>query len=181
MSTIYVDNLEPNLGSRVLAAGHVVQVVYGELTGKVTYNQQSFGNIGLSATITPTSASSKILITICFGRLGTNQTNGDHGAAIKVLRGSVDSDLNGLADGNRPRAAFKIEGRVFNNDHTHGGYGMTGIDSPATTSSVTYTVQAWNQSSSYPLTINASHADLNVNEDYAVRTKSFIILQEIAQ
>lgn len=187
MSTLYVDNLAPNLGSQVEIpqlkplAGSVVQVQYGELTSRVVYNQQSFGNIGLSATITPTSATSLILINICFGRLCTTQTNGDHGGAIRVMRGSVDSDLNGVADGSRPRAAFKFEGRSFNNDHQHGGYGMTGMDAPNTTSPITYNVQAWNQSSSYALIINGSGTNPDVATDYAVRTKSFITLMEIAQ
>jgi hypothetical protein len=187
MSTIYVDNLQPNLGSQVEIpqlkplSGSIVQVQYGELTSRVVYNQQSFGNIGLSATITPTSDTSLILITICFGRLCTTQTNGDHGGAIRVMRGGVDSGLNGVADETRPRAAFKFEGRTFNADHQHGGYGMTGIDNPNTTSSTTYTVQAWNQSASYPLIINGSDSNNNTAQDYAVRTKSFIILQEIAQ
>ena len=45
MSTLYVDNLEPNLGSRVLAAGHVVQVVQAthttqtELTTTATWTR----------------------------------------------------------------------------------------------------------------------------------------------
>ena len=187
MSTLYVDNLEPNLGSQVEIpdlkplAGSVVQCKYGELSARTSYNVQSFGSIGLSATITPTSTSSIILITICFGRLGTSQTNGDHGGAIRVMRNGVDSGLNGVSDGSRPRAAFKFEGRQYNADHAKGGYSMTGIDSPSSTSSLTYDVQAWNQAAEYPLIINGSHANSNGYSDYNSRTKSFIVLQEIAQ
>ena len=165
----------------VPSAGQIVQVQYGELSSRVIYNNQAFGSIGLSATITPTSASSLILITICFGRLSTSQTTGDHGGAIRVMRNGVDSGLNGVSDGSRPLGAFKFEGRQFNADHATGGYGMTGIDAPSSTSTLTYDVQAWNQTSGYPLVINGSHADSNAYYDYNVRTKSFIILQEIAQ
>lgn len=173
--------LDASGGTLTPSSGQVVQVRYGELSSRVTYNNQSFGSIGLSATITPTSATSLILITICFGRLSTSQTNGDHGGAIRVMRNGVDSGLNGPSDGSRPRAAFKFEGRQYNGDHAAGGYGMTGIDAPSSTSALTYDVQAWNQASAYPLIINGSHTNGNNYQDYHSRTKSFIILQEIAQ
>ena len=62
MSTLYVDNLQPNLGSRVMAAGHVVQVVSAETNSQVQNTTTSYIDTGLTATITPTSASSKIAI-----------------------------------------------------------------------------------------------------------------------
>jgi len=63
MSTLYVDNLEPNLGSRVMAAGHVVQVVHNTQSGNAnTSSGTSWTDTGLSVSITPTSSSSKILV-----------------------------------------------------------------------------------------------------------------------
>ena len=64
MSTLYVDNLQPNLGSRVMAAGHVVQVVQGPYSNRLNFNQSlTTGTTIYSApTITPTSSNSKILI-----------------------------------------------------------------------------------------------------------------------
>jgi hypothetical protein len=192
MSTLYVDNLEPNLGSQVVIpdlkplAGSVVQVAFGELTTRVQSSTASWSDIGLSATITPQYANSKILISCFFGRIGSNQTNGDHGGAVRILRGVnnanfTDADINGVADGNRSRGIFKYEGRVFNNDHQHGGYGTVGFDTPNSTSSLTYKAQVWTQTGTYPTTINGSHANANSNTDYNLRTKSFLILQEIAQ
>ena len=63
MSTLYVDNLQPNLGSRVMAAGHVVQVVEGSSGTFHTFNGVS-GWLDLTASITPTSASSLILVKV---------------------------------------------------------------------------------------------------------------------
>ena len=38
------------------------------------------------------------------------------------------TDINGVADGNRSRGIFKYEGRVYNNDHHHlGGYGTVAL------------------------------------------------------
>ena len=66
MSTLYVDNLQPNLGSRVMAAGHVVQVVHASFDLQKTdlTNNQTFVNTHIAASITPSSTSSKILILI---------------------------------------------------------------------------------------------------------------------
>ena len=63
MSTLYVDNLQPNLGSRVMAAGHVVQVVQAASTTYLeTTTSGSWLNVGAVATIVPTSTTSKILL-----------------------------------------------------------------------------------------------------------------------
>lgn len=162
-------------------AGTILQVVFGELTSRVVYNQQSFGDIGLQATITPSSTSSRIYIVCTFGRCTTSQTNNDHGAAFRLLRNGVDSDLNGVASGSaRPRSMFTIPGNSFNADHNNGGYACAGVDSPATTSAITYKVQAWNQTSGYPLFINGSNTDSDEANFYRSRTKCMITLMEIA-
>ena len=66
MSTLYVDNLQPNLGSRVMAAGHVVQVVQATSTTNLTVSSGGGGTTwndsGATVTITPTVASSKVLV-----------------------------------------------------------------------------------------------------------------------
>ena len=163
-----------------MPAGAVLQVVTAELTTRVSMATESFQNTGLIGYITPSSASSKILITISFGRIQTAQTNGDHGCAVRLLRNGNDSDLNGVAASNRSRVLFTTGGASFNNEHANGGFSITGIDSPNTTSQITYNVQAWPQSSSYPLIINGTALDTNVsNQFYASRTKAIITMMEI--
>ena len=62
MSTLYVDNLEPNLGNTVHAAGHVVQCRHYEVGGSVQdVNTNAFAVIA-SVTFTPKFADSHILI-----------------------------------------------------------------------------------------------------------------------
>ena len=66
-SIIKVDQIQLSDGST--PTGSVLQVVhYQHGTGGVTYTNTSYSNTGIKATITPTSASSKILI-ICSMRL----------------------------------------------------------------------------------------------------------------
>jgi len=163
-----------------LPAGSVLQMVTAELTTRVAMSTTSFQNTGLIGYITPSSASSKILITISFGRIQTSNSTGDTGCAIRLMRGSVDSDLNGVADGNRSRALFTTGGQSYNLNHSKGGYGVTGIDSPNTTSQITYNVQGWPQHGSYPIIINGTSNNANDAEVYNVRTKAIITMMEIA-
>ena len=162
-----------------MPAGAVLQVVTAELTTRVSMATESFQNTGLIGYITPSSASSKILITISFGRIQTAQTNGDHGCAVRLLRNGNDSDLNGVDDGSRQRSLFTTGGDSYNANHSKGGYGVTGIDSPNTTSQITYNVQAWPQTSSQPIIINGTSTNSNSFQFYTSRTKAFITMMEI--
>ena len=81
MSTLYVDNLEPNLGSRVMAAGHVVQVVSASNGDSWSTTSGSYVDItDMSVTITPTSTTSKLLVT---GHISGAATNN---ARVSIFR-----------------------------------------------------------------------------------------------
>ena len=70
MSTLHVNKLKAAVGTTVSVAdghtfappGHVIQVVQSTLTSTVSGTGTSYNDSGLSAAITPTSASSKIFI-----------------------------------------------------------------------------------------------------------------------
>jgi len=87
MSTLYVDNLQPNLGSRVMAAGHVVQVQTKKWTN-TNFSTTSGGFVDVTdfyIDITPTSANSLILFqssiamvnaaTLGYARFAINDAN----------------------------------------------------------------------------------------------------------
>jgi len=170
----------PALGSAQMPTGSVLQVVTGELTSWVSLSTQSWQNTGLSGSITPSATSSKILITVSFGAAQTTQSNGDHTFSMRLLRNSSICDLNGAEDGIRPRALFSQGGHSYNAGHTLGGFSITGLDAPSTTSAITYSVQGWPQSSSYPLIINGPSNNSNESQTYAARTKAIITMMEIA-
>ena len=164
----------------VMPTGSVLQVVTAELTSWVSMSTTSWQDTGLSGTITPSSSSSKILITVSFGGAQTTQSNGDHGFSMRLLRNSSDSDLNGASAGNRPRALFHQGGFSYNSGHFTGGFSITGMDSPSTTSAITYKVQGWPQSSSYPIIINGPSNNSDEAQTYAARTKAHLTMVEIA-
>ena len=101
MSTLYVDNLQPNLGSRVMAAGHVVQVVYDNATGQsaavatVTNNLADTAT-GFYAEITPTSSDSKILVMLTSNLQHTGASN--QGIIWGMRRGTTPIARNGSSD-----------------------------------------------------------------------------------
>jgi len=62
MSTIKVDRIEPQDGLQNNAMGGIVQVVRAVHTGQVSSNSTTYVSTGLQASITPRSASNKIMV-----------------------------------------------------------------------------------------------------------------------
>ena len=103
-------------------AGNVIQVVQVGSNGGTT-TSTSFVDMGLSASITPTSSSSKILVIVN----GVIRTNGTVRAGFAIVRGSTSIQS-------------ATEMALFDGSQANSYY-ITVLDSPATTSSTTYKVQ----------------------------------------
>ena len=115
------------LPSTVIGAGAVLQVVQGTFgPSDTTTSSSTFIDTGLSASITPTNSSSKILVMVSqdMGK----QTN-DLNAIIQLVRGST-----ALATILNAYTASSASLLYINTGYTY-------LDSPATTSSTTYKTQ----------------------------------------
>jgi len=116
------------------ASGKVLQVVTAQITSATTISTTTLTDTGITATITPTAASSKILILItAVVRVGRNQDG--QGFVTKLLRGSTgiqDSTENGY---------IGLTG-VTTISNFFWPYATSYVDSPNTTSSTTYKLQA---------------------------------------
>jgi len=124
----------------------VVQVVSVALAqAGVTSTSSTYADTGLSATITPKSASNKILIFVSFNDIekGTNNTYG----GFRILRDATAISAIGFEAG-------------FNNTTTLSTNSIAAnyLDSPATTSAVTYKIQFNSQSNNSYIKINAGGA-----------------------
>jgi hypothetical protein len=180
MSTLRVNNID-NLGlddvitngvleSRALPSGSVLQVV--STTKTDTFSTTSAGSYaditGLTATITPTSTSSNILVLATVSH-GDNGSNSYH---LRLARGGTGIAV-GNADGSRTQAtspAFAVVASVGQVAH------LSHLDSPASTSALTYSVQLFiNGGTKF---INRSASDSNGTESF--RGVSSITLMEIA-
>lgn len=137
-------NLPSHAGSldRLERAGNILQVVNATTGTLVSNTNTTFVDTTLSASITPTSASSKILVlvnqTYYMASSGTYMGNG-----IRVLR-----DSTVLYQPNGDEAPSTVGSYDFYHNDTgatgNSGYGkgsITLLDSPNTTSATTYKTQ----------------------------------------
>jgi hypothetical protein len=123
-------------------AGAVLQVVNATYSVQTDFTTTSYVDTGLTATITPSSASSKILV-IVFQASLWKQTNAVY-AELQLLRAST--------------ALFRFEGEFGQNGSNSFGAGSAGtvyLDSPATTSSVSYKTQCYSSGATIQLQRNS--------------------------
>jgi hypothetical protein len=106
--------------------GKVLQVVTGTLGSAYTTTSTSYSDIGLSATITPSSASSRILV-ITTHNTSLNGSGGNFGGYINLLRTSTSI-----------QEILKYQQQ---NGYHDGPFTMAWVDSPSTTSATTYKTQ----------------------------------------
>jgi hypothetical protein len=151
-------------------AGAVIQVKSTAKTDTFTASTPNFADItGLSVSITPTSASNKILVMVGLGLIDTST---DAGTAFNIMR---DSTKVGAGD----TAGSRTTGSIGRVNLTGTGYvgAYNFLDSPATTSATTYKVQyfAAGATNAY---LNRTNTDSN--SDAYPRTISTITVIEVA-
>lgn len=106
--------------------GAVLQVVAGSTSTTVTTTSGTYIDTGLTATITPKSASSKILVFVT--QSGVSK-DGNTGVNLRLFRAStqIGNATAGYTD--------------TTTSNTAGDLSLTVLDSPSTTASVTYKTQ----------------------------------------
>ena len=133
-----------SVASSQLPTGTVLQVVQAQKTDTFSTSSSSFVDItGLSVSITPTSASNKILVFFVVQIAPSN--SGWFGTQAKLLRNSTDIAV-GDASGSNPRVTIDASTNVQNSVLIL-PFTMQWLDSPTTTSSVTYKLQLRNTQS----------------------------------
>ena len=155
--------------------GAILQVVQGVKTNTFSTTsaaETAFVDTGLSASITPSSSSNKVLICWNMG-IGSS---GDNVTYMKLQRGSTDIFL-GDADSSRVRTtqAKGGPGGGWQIWYTSGQY----LDSPSTTSATTYK-WVWASNGAATSYMNRSHRDHTSTNDEDARCASSITLMEVA-
>jgi hypothetical protein len=115
------------------SAGCVLQVVQATTTTQVSNSTTTFVDTNLTATITPKFTTSKVLV-IVNQSIWKQTTNVSNGVDLKLIRNSTDLG----------RFAYAI---LFTNSalEVYGSVSVSYLDSPASTSAVTYKTQLANQ------------------------------------
>ena len=154
--------------------GKVLQVLQAVKTDTFTMTGTSFTDItGLSVSITPSAATSKILI---MAQVSYAVTSGDC-AGVKVLRGSTDIYIGDAAS---PRYQVSIPVPTIGTNVNYNNLSGTIIylDSPSTTSSTTYKLQARAGGASTLFYLNRSQNDAG-SDTTINRAASSITVMEI--
>ena len=133
MSTLKVTNLQ-KLDGTTFPIGKFGQVVQGSASTAVNVTSSSFTDTGLTATITPTATTSKVMIHVS-QMLSSDRDNEDCWSRLRLVR-----DGSGLSGLEWSKIEWDEAGGV---GATKAG-GITTfcyLDSPATTSAVVYKLQ----------------------------------------
>ena len=191
MSQIKVNSIIPVAGVPTGGGGGIIQVISNttrDSTGSISCAAAATDGSNYvdipdqNVTITPTSSSSKILIS--FAQMGESSISGHQLSFIleRAISGGATTQIKGAAAGSRPRI-FVPASISYDRDETStaemgncAGY----LDSPNTTSAVTYTVQAgMNSNNSGTYYYNRTVQDTNSQYDYE-RGLSWITVMEVS-
>jgi hypothetical protein len=133
--------------------GKVLQVVQGTTSTLVTNGTNVYADTGLTATITPSSASSKVLVIVAQNGVAKRTSNAGNAVVINLLRGATGICLFAAYSG----------WTGSNLDNAIGSSGVTFLDTPATTSATTYKTQFKND-------LNTTNVQVQFSSDVSTIT-----------
>ena len=119
------------VNTALAGSGGVLQVVNATYSTQSSTTSTSYIDTGLTASITPSSSSSKILVIVHQTGIGKVAGGGGYRIAINLLRGSTQLTQFELGSAYTSSSLINIIG----------GTGVCYLDSPSTTSSTTYKTQ----------------------------------------
>jgi hypothetical protein len=173
-STMRFDKWENSLGQPY---GTVLQVKSAAKTDTFVTSSQTYTTAtGLTATITPFSTSSKVLITAQISFAPADPIGNNGLGFFKVTRGGTDIYI-GDAGNNRVRTVFGGRNTLNRNITLESGF-IQFLDSPSSTSALTYQVEVRGVDGA-SVYINRSSDDQDINN--RPRGASSITVMEIAQ
>ena len=144
--------------------GKVLQVVYGSTSTFASSTSTTYADTNLSATITPSSSSSKVLVLVTQQGCGRASSTAGGYMKAKLLRDSTDILL--ISD------VFAFTGGSVSIQNNGNTLAANYLDSPSTTSAVTYKTQYASASAGLEVTCQYYYSAQANN-------KSTIILMEI--
>ena len=171
MSELRTNRIIPRDGLPSGSSGGIIQVRSTTITNAPTFTQTSYTDVtGLSVSITPTRSDSKILIFATVHGIGNQDTQ----AYFRFMRDSTPICV-GTSVGSRVAATM---GSLYEDQENDvNSCSQNFLDSPSTTSAVTYKIQTRTQGAG-TLYINRSRTD--VNSANSGRFTSTITVMEVS-
>jgi hypothetical protein len=178
MSQLRVNTITDVSGTgSTYAPGHVIQVVS---TAKTDSFSATLGGTngrasvtGLTASITPSSVSSKILVMVMM-----NVSTQSDQFGVVLTRGGTDLAVGDAAGNRQRRTAFAYPGP---DGYSGEVVNITFLDSPASTSTLTYGLDLGNTLADLAKVVAVNRTATDGNFTTVPRTASTITLMEIAQ
>ena len=136
-SQLRVDKILPVDGAPTNGGGGIIQVQMGTLTDRFNTSSSTMVDTGLSVSITPKFATSKILVNVSLGSLANSSAK--RRAFMTIVRDSTNVIVGDADTGDEVTAA--VCPRSDDDSHTQIPVSFMVLDSPATTSATTYKVQ----------------------------------------
>ena len=146
--------------------GKILQILNGSTSTESSTSSTSFSDNGLSLAITPSATSSKILVMVNVGVQSSANTY-NAGVSIKLLRDSTTIHT--------PYLNSEVYGFFYASSSTANmldRYPLTVLDSPNTTSSITYKTQH--------AALSTSHTTKSQPSGSGGTSTSYITLMEVA-
>ena len=136
MSTLSVDTIQgkTTAGTVAMPSGSVVQLVTNEYSTFTAVSSSTYVDSGLTCQITPKFSSSKIFIQ-CNMHFRTMHTSVDSGGGWKIFRDSTEVKASAV------NYAIYIYDADANQIEFRGWQAWNFLDSPSSTSQITYKVQ----------------------------------------
>ena len=132
MSIIRTNQITNTAGdASPIIPGCVLQVVQGGRTSRATVSGTTFTDIGVSASITPKSTTSKILVTVS-GILSNNTNNGYY-SLLKLFRNDTE-----IGSGTGASNYNSFVAHLMTANYETNGFSQQHLDSPNSISEITY-------------------------------------------
>ena len=173
MSELRTNRIVPRDGLPSGSSGGIIQVKMGTFTDRFTTNSATMVDTGLSVSITPTRADSKILVNVSLGSFANG--TGLKRAFMNIVRDSTNVIVGDADTGHEVTAAVNTRASGYASG-TQIPLSFMVLDSPNTTSAVTYKVQASIGSDSGNVYLNYAES----NDQYSGNTASTIVVMEVS-
>ena len=173
MSELRTNRIVPRDGLPSGSSGGIIQVKMGTFTDRFTTNSATMVDTGLSVSITPTRADSKILVNVSLGSFANG--TGLKRAFMNIVRDSTNVIVGDADTGHEVTACVNTRASGYASG-TQIPLSFMVLDSPNTTSAVTYKVQASIGSDSGNVYLNYAES----NDQYSGNTASTIVVMEVS-
>ena len=167
--------------AKMVASGGVLQVKQTTKTDTFSTTSNSATDVtGLSVSITPTSATNKILFCYDLSVGGGNGSDVNHGSVL-IVRDSTIIHRGDARGSNRIRGTSIINNAIAGQMH---GFSASILDSPNTTSAVTYKIQVFqtqdSSNSTRTVCINRAGRDADDSAGHDGNAASSITVMEVS-